>query len=435
MARKLTDVFSTSKLSKYSYVSRTYKHNLTYDEYLQSLLEENDKIISISGPTKSGKTTLTKNVIPLSKLVRIHGADITSADKLWELALAELNHSTLSKETKGKETTGEASIVTETGIISKLRGLSFKLGLKGTRKKTETMQLDKRFSDHHNAIKVMVEKKCTLLIDDFHYVDFDVQKEICRQLKGDLENEIGHPPIIICSIPSRADATTRALNELHGRVASIKFTRWDKKELENIIHRGFTSLNYEIESSPEIMDYFLTEALGSPHVIQDCCKVIGRISNIKSASIKVWSREVLKIDEIIVKESLKEVASELNYDRSYRLLEEGLNTKGRPRVLHPIIGEGDILEEADVYQIILKALEFDPPEDTLSRNDIEARISKVVRNRNPARSSIGGVLKNINRLVLDTNPRNKILEWDEGANELIIMDPLFLLYLRHGNKS
>lgn len=433
MPIRLSDVFSTSKLSKFSYVSRTYKHGLTYDEYLANLLKDNDKIISISGPTKSGKTTLTKNVISESKLVRLHGADISSSDKLWELALAKLNYSTISKETKGLENSSETSLNADTGAIGWLKGIVIKVGHKRAKKKTKTIQFDKRYSDHQNAIKAMVQQKRVLLIDDFHYIDFDVQKDICRQLKGDLESE--HPPIIICSIPSRADATTRALNELHGRVASIKFNKWGKNELEGIIHRGFQALNYNVQSSTEAMDLFLTEALGSPHVVQDCCKFIGKINNINTANKKFWAPGILELTIENIKESLNEVASELNYDRSYRLLEEGLNTKGRPRVVHTIIGDGDELEDADVYQIILKALEQDPPIDTISRTDIDSRILKVVRNTTPSRSSVGAVLRNLNRLVLDTNPRNKILEWDEGANELIIMDPLFLLYLRHANKG
>ncbi|WP_281890295.1 AAA family ATPase [Paenibacillus sp. YYML68] len=435
MSHKVIDVFSTSRLSRYSYVSRKYKHNQTFDDFLENYLHENDKIISITGPTKCGKTTLTKSVIDPSALVRIHGADITSPDKLWELVLAKLKTPIESKETKGRDTENEVGgEVSSSGPLSWLWGLGAKGTYKWKGKKTHTLQLDKKQSDHQNAIRNMIERKSVLVIDDFHYITPEVQKEICRQLKGDLESD--HPPIVVCSIPSREDATTRALSELQGRVASIKFSRWSNDDLYEIIEKGFHSLNYHVSNKTEIQEYLLHEALGSPHVVQDCCKSICSQKEITQGRTKFFAKEKINFSQAEMKKSLEDVASELHYERSYKIIEDGLPTKGTKRVLH-VVGDGDEQDEADVYQLLLKALELDPPKDRLTRNEIDNRISQLVRGKPPARSSIGAVLKNLNRLVLDSNIRNMVLDWDEGtgSGELIIMDPLFLLYLRHGNKS
>ncbi|MCI3926975.1 AAA family ATPase [Paenibacillus sp. TRM 82003] len=429
------DVFSTSRLSRFSYVSRKYKYNQTFDDFLGKCLQSNDKIISITGPTKCGKTTLTKSVIDPSAMVRIHGADITTPDKLWELVLAKLNTPIETRETKGRDTENEVgSEINSSGPLSWLWGFGAKGTYKWKGKKSHTLQLDKKQSDHQNAIKNMIERKSVLVIDDFHYIAPEVQKEVCRQLKGDLESDKGHPPIVLCSIPSRADATTRALSELQGRVTSIKFSKWSNDDLYEIIEKGFHSLNYHVSNRTEIQEFLLHEALGSPHVVQDCCKSICSQKGIEQGRKKFFGREIISFSRPEMEQSLEEVAGELHYERSYKIIEDGLPTKGQKRILH-VVGEGDEQEEADVYQLLLRALELDPPKDRISRNELDSRISQLTRGKPPARSSVGAVLKNLNRLVLDSNIRNMVLDWDEGSGELIIMDPLFLLYLRHGNES
>lgn len=435
MALKVIEVFSTSRLSKFSYVSRVYKNNMTYDDYLYQSLLENDKIISITGPTKCGKTTLTKKVIQPSALVRIHGAEITSPDKLWELVLAKLKAQIASKETRGKDSEHEigAEAGSGSGPISWLFGLVGKGSYKWKSRKSNSIQLDNKQSDHQNAIKIMVEKKSVLVIDDFHYISEEVQKAICRQLKGDLESDKGHPPIVLCSIPSRGDATTRALSELQGRVSSIKFSHWNDEDLYGIIEKGFGHLNYTVTNEDVIRTYLINEALGSPHVIQDCCKSISRQKGILQANSRLFSKIPIEFTTEEIATSLKDVARELHYDRTYKNIEEGLPTKGQPRKLH-IVGDGEEQQEADVYQILLMALEQNPPRDRIRRDELDERINKVVKGKPPARSSVGSVLSNLSRLILDGNIRNIVLDWDEGANELIVMDPLFLLYLRHGEK-
>jgi hypothetical protein len=152
------------------------------------------------------------------------GADIITADNLWEIVLAKLKAQVASKETKGQDKEDELGLEASSGPLTWLFGLTGKGSYKWKSKSSTAIQYDTKQSDHQNAMKIMTERKSVLVIDDFHYISAEVQKEICRQLKGDLEREKGHPPIVLCSIPSRADATTRALSELQGRVTSIKFS-------------------------------------------------------------------------------------------------------------------------------------------------------------------------------------------------------------------
>ena len=56
--------------------------------WLQEAFSIPKMIISISGPSKSGKTVLVNKVVSADQLIPISGASIKSADDLWLKVLA-----------------------------------------------------------------------------------------------------------------------------------------------------------------------------------------------------------------------------------------------------------------------------------------------------------------------------------------------------------
>src|ERR1700709_17826 len=50
---------------------------------VNSYLNQDGKALSISGPTKSGKTVLVERLLPRDGAIWIHGSDLSSAEALW----------------------------------------------------------------------------------------------------------------------------------------------------------------------------------------------------------------------------------------------------------------------------------------------------------------------------------------------------------------
>jgi uridine kinase len=76
-----TAVFTPTDVPTVTYVERASKN---YEEDLRRAFNIPKMVVSISGPSKSGKTTLVTKVIAPESLIHIYGASIKVADDLWK---------------------------------------------------------------------------------------------------------------------------------------------------------------------------------------------------------------------------------------------------------------------------------------------------------------------------------------------------------------
>jgi hypothetical protein len=79
------EVFTPNDFPKHTYVNRATTPPL--EEQLRSAFAIPKEVISISGPSKSGKTVLIERVVDPDSLITVSGSEISSADALWERVL------------------------------------------------------------------------------------------------------------------------------------------------------------------------------------------------------------------------------------------------------------------------------------------------------------------------------------------------------------
>src|SRR5262245_55679013 len=78
------DVFVPNGVPTYTYVDRS---DLKLERRLRDALEVARMVVSISGPSKSGKSVLIHKVIEADLLIKLTGASIHSAEDIWDQAL------------------------------------------------------------------------------------------------------------------------------------------------------------------------------------------------------------------------------------------------------------------------------------------------------------------------------------------------------------
>ena len=76
---KATEVFTPTDVPTITYVERASRN---YEDELRKAFKIPKMIVSISGPSKSGKTVLVSKVVAPDDLIHIYGASIKSADDL-----------------------------------------------------------------------------------------------------------------------------------------------------------------------------------------------------------------------------------------------------------------------------------------------------------------------------------------------------------------
>jgi hypothetical protein len=164
------------------------------EKELREGLDQQNKILSISGPSKSGKTTLCDRVFGTTKgadRIYVTGDTVEKAEDLWFEAYRQISDD------------------------------------------TEDPFYDLSQAERVDAIR---ESQLPLLIDDFHYIPRDVQITVSRQLKNAASSGVR---IVCLSVPHRGDDPIRSNPDLAGRFFSVTFEFWQDDDLARIAHAGF----------------------------------------------------------------------------------------------------------------------------------------------------------------------------------------------------
>jgi len=205
------EVFVTDGFPEHTYVSIDQGKP---EKDLTEGLEQRNKIISIVGPSKSGKSTLCdKNFgrnIGTDKMY-VAGGSVTYYSDLWREAYRQVSDDT-----------------------------------------------EKPFDDraHAEVIEFLIQTGLPLIVDDFHYINRDTQISVCRQFKNAASAGLR---IVVLSIPHRGDDPIRSNPDLSGRYFSVDFRFWTIDDLVKIAELGFPLVG--LQTSSRFNGFLAVEAL------------------------------------------------------------------------------------------------------------------------------------------------------------------------------
>lgn len=84
MPLKATDVFRPGSFPAHTYVDRA---DQGFEQALRDALDTAGQLVSLAGPSKSGKTVLVEKVIGQDNLISVSGVGIHSPDDVWNKVL------------------------------------------------------------------------------------------------------------------------------------------------------------------------------------------------------------------------------------------------------------------------------------------------------------------------------------------------------------
>ncbi|MEX0955213.1 MAG: hypothetical protein WDZ83_08390 [Rhizobiaceae bacterium] len=245
------EVFVAGGQPTVTYVDRQEAH---VERNLARALATPNQIVSLAGPTKTGKTVLCKKVLGEREYVWIDGGELQSASSLWDRISAELSlpyELVHSSETGGSVDAGlNVPIISAGGsrLFSRTKSEAFKVSSMG------------------EAIKAMLADKIVLVIDDFHYLDTAERTELIRNIKGAVFNGL---KVLLLSVAHRVFDAISAETELTGRFISVTLPEWTDNELAQIPQLGFNAL--KIRSDETLIRSLVGECQSSPFLMQKFC--------------------------------------------------------------------------------------------------------------------------------------------------------------------
>lgn len=416
-----TDVFTPSDYPVHTYVQRDEQRT---EERLMQALETPGEVVSVSGPSKSGKTVLIEKVAGRDNLITVTGASIRQADDLWEKALDWMDAPNQSTKAASSTTAINPSAEINAKAGNALVGeIGAKLSLGGSKGGGITESVSVGRHGMAQVVREIANSPFVLLIDDFHYMPATVQSEVARQIK-----EAARLGVKICtaSVPHRSDDVVRANPELRGRIRAVDTKPWNKSELAEIGRIGFPILGVNIPVNK--LDLLATESSQSPQLMQAICLQVSYTIGLRESTEDLIDRD-LSSDEI--RSSLEETSTRTDFSSLVRQMHEGPKTRGTERKEFNL-SDGT---RGDVYRALLLALRADPPSSVFQWNDLSRRVQMVCSPDSPQAASLSTACAQMARIAKDMYPGQRVLDWDgDPVNLLSVDDPYFLFYLRWSDR-
>ena len=260
---KVNEIFTPNSLPTYTFVD---DHLQEKGHQLIDALEDGTALVSISGPSKSGKTVFVEHWIGRENLIQITGAGITSPADLWikvfHLIGTDIPQSVSTGESKSGSATSEAEVEGSVFVAKAIGKVS------GSRSRTAELSEEKgKAVDYLQLlIQELAGTGLVIFIDDFHYIPRLIQTELAKQIKEAIRQGV---LFIISSVPYHSDDVIRSNPDLRGRIFSLDFNYWDSDFLKMIAYKGFEKSN--LVCSNEVIDFLAIESAGSPQLMQFLC--------------------------------------------------------------------------------------------------------------------------------------------------------------------
>lgn len=412
---RYSEVFVPGGFPRHTYNPRAARR---LEERLAEVADNLCKLSTVTGHTKSGKTVLVRNSYPPEETIWVDGGTIGEEEDFWSIIIEQLelfqdtDAGTTSARTSelGAEGTAEANFVlakgsgTVSGKVADTNG--------------STKSGSRRISSRVAALSGLRQARLPLVVDDFHYIPRDLQGSLVRALKSPIFDGLA---VILIAIPHRRYDALKVEKEMTGRLHPVEIPLWESEELAYIANTGFPLLDCLISENAVLS--FASEAMGSPHLMQDFCRTLCRRSGVTTE--KDGGR--LEPSQEQLAEVYKEVAETIG-----RPIFEKLARGPRQRTdrVARKLKDGS---EVDIYGLVLHALaHIRPALVTLEYEELRAAIREISLDV-PQLHEVARVLKHMANIAASDESSTPVIDFEEEEKILHITDPFFAFFLRWGD--
>lgn len=406
---KASDVYGIGRDLPLNYVSRK-----AVDELLVNSLTR-DKHLVIYGSSKQGKTSLRKHCLQEKDYIVIH------CSNKWSLADV---HAAILKRA-GFEIT-QSTTRTATGknkIVADFKASLLGVGVQASGEKEQTtadavtkhpLELDPE--DVNDIISALNGFTRFIVLEDFHYLPIETQKDFAVALKA--FHEQSSLCFLVVGVWLEESRLTVYNGDLTGRVIGINADKWSKSELGEVIKAGENLLNIRFTES--FKNAVLYGCLDSVYIVQEACYQACIKQNIHFTQDK----PVDVGDGIDVKEIIREVVNQQTgrYNSFITQFAAGFQDTTLQMykwLLYPVLtASTEKLEEGLRYREMRDTLRAHHPEGTaLNLGNLTQALQ--------ATASLQ-VKKDIKPIVLD---------YDQTNLRLSVVDRGFLIWIENQDRS
>lgn len=395
------EVFVAGGQPTITYVERRDEH---VERSFARAIATQFQVVSLAGPTKTGKTVLCKKVLGERQYVWLDGGQIKDGKGFWDAVCAELSLPRERELTRANET--------ELGFEG---AIPFITTAKGSKLLATSLTERTVVATAANAVGHMLRHNIFLVIDDFHYIEPAVRSELMRNIKGAVFNGL---KVVLLSVTHRVFDAIKAESELTGRFTAITLPHWSKDDLRKIAERGFEALNARYADS--LIERLCDEAQESPFLMQKFCWEL-------CFDLGIERRALVKAhiipDDYDFESMFRLIAKDAGLP-IYAKLAAGPQSR-KSRAKRPLRSG----KQADIYEAILLALAQTGPKQVVPYDELRAALSALLTEMMPQKHEITSALKHLSKIAREIGAESAI-DWDDAKREVTVAEPYLRFYLR-----
>src|ERR1017187_1363556 len=339
-------------------------------------------------------------------------------DDFWQVVIEQLDLFQSTGTEEKKETASKLGGKGSAGANFLVAKGSVEIGAEIGTSRASSAVHGRTVSSRVAALRGLANAKTALVIDDFHYVPRDLQGGIIRALKPLIFDGL---PVVIIAIPHRRYDAVKVEKEMTGRISPIDIKTWSPSELTFIPRVGFDLLKYDVPSAT--CASLASEAIGSPHLVQEFCRGICRLLQTETAKV----RSNLNVSEKQLDSVFQDTAETIG-----RPIFEKLARGPRQRSdrVQRELRDG---ETVDIYQLVLHGLaHLRPGLVSIEYEELRGAIREVSASQIPQLQEVARVLKHMATIAATDQSSTPVIDFEDEEKKLHITDPFFAFYLRWG---
>lgn len=404
------EVFGVNRDLPLNYVVRD-----TVDGKLIDSLSRNQHIV-IYGSSKQGKTSLRKHCLSDNDYI------VVTCQNRW--TLAQLNGAILKKAgfkvelSESKTITGQNKVIVEFEGEGKIPFVAKAKGKGGYERSDENqtsvekaaLELDP--SDTNDIIAALdsINFEKYLVLEDFHYLPDDTQRDFSFSLKA--FHEDSKYTFMVVGVWREENRLIAFNGDLTDRVISVDVDQWEPEHLRQVVQEGEKLLNVEFDNA--FREKLIEKAFESVHIVQEAC------------------RKTLRAESVFqTQEHYKHVAHDT--DVGNIIGEVVAEHQGRYSGFLMNFADGFQQTELEMPKWVIYAL-LSCPVNKLESGLRLRQISRIIKSSHPSgeglnNGNITQILTVASSLQNKKNIRPLVIDYDGTNRNLHVVDKGFLIWL------
>jgi len=416
----LEEVFGVSSKPVKSYVERQDVDNRFHAAV------EGDKQIVVYGASKQGKTALVSKYLPYEQNLLVSLTPKTSVLDIYQTMLSKSGVRLLSGMTEKRSTESSAGIAAKVKAMIPLFGGgeaeasgSTKAG-SGSEQKYEEVAINLELPQHVADLLIRIGSKRWVILENFHYLDEDTQKQFAFDLRAFQELGVR---FVILGVWREKNRMAQFNGDLLDRLIEVPVEPWIEDDFRRVVAKGAAQLN--IGFAPGLVNEAIRASFSSIGVFQELIKGTCIETGVTATSVPRRDIDDIRFLNRTIESKANDYAA--RHQRALEAIAAGHNSGGV---------KGDLPPLYLPYYLVRVILEagFDGIANGMRRSEVHDRIRAIHHRGDDVRGSdmsnlLGGLanlqaVKSIAPPILAYDPQNRLLQ---------VVDSTFYFFIKHAD--